>query len=319
VTYFVHGATLGLAWFFAVNVALSVVVALLADHLRRSASWLLAARLMPAVLSAGFVVGIFLPSYWRLEPRDFAEDLDFTLTILAAGAIAVLATAFGRGAVAWWGASRRARSWTNVGEPLALEGVKFPAFRIEAAEPVMALAGILRPRLIVTRGLIEALTSDELAASLEHEIGHYRAWDNLKRLAMRAAPDVLRWMPAACAIEREWAAASERRADAVASITGNRQMRLALASALVKVARLMPVITPMNEPISTLVGGGEIAARVQCLIDDSHDRGGNRARCQKVWCAVGATVGVALLGVVAYGPLLEAVHRVTEMLVRELP
>jgi len=89
---------------------------------------------------------------------------------------------------------------------------------------------------------------------------------------------------------------------------------LALASALVKVARLMPErIT--REPISTLIAGGEIAARVRRLLDD-RALAPAAARRQGVRAAALA-LGVAVCA--AYGPLLHAVHHVTEMLVVSLP
>src|SRR5205823_6090137 len=106
------------------------------------------------------------------------------------------------------------------------------------------------------RGLLEALTPEELTAGASHEIAHHRGRDNLKRLAMRGAPDLLHWTPAARALERRWAAAAEHRADATAAIVRSPAARLALASALVKIARLMPVDPPVTDPISTLVGGG---------------------------------------------------------------
>src|ERR1019366_10566357 len=120
---------------------------------------------------------------------------------------------------------------------------------------LMALVGVLRPRLFVARRLLDALTAEELAASVAHEAGHRRAWDNLKRLAMRAAPDLLAITGIARGIERRWASASDHAADRRAA--GDGPTRCALASALVKVARLTPPMTPLAEPISTLVDGGE--------------------------------------------------------------
>jgi Zn-dependent protease with chaperone function len=318
VTYFVHGTVLALFWFLAINVVLSLVVACVVGRARRSASWLLALRMLPAVASIAFVAAIFLPSYWRFEPRNFVEDFDITLTSLAAVAGSVLVSGLVRGGVAWWRAARRAEAWTRMAEPLVVAGVDLPAFRIEAPEALMALAGILRPRLIVTRGLIDTLTPDELAASIEHEVGHYRAWDNLKRLAMRGAPDVLRWMPAAHALEQKWAAAAEHSADVGASISRSPATRLALASALVKVARRMPAAA-ITEPISTLVGGGAIADRVHRLIDDHGEPDDRRGRSLKAVCSAGAAGGAALLLTVGYTPLLESVHKVTEILVQTLP
>lgn len=314
-TYLTHGITLALAWFFAVNAAASAAVALAVRRVPRSASLLLGLRLFPAAISAAFVAAVFLPSYWRFEPRDFTERFDLTLTALAAVAAVLIAAALGRGGAAWWRAARRAHVWTDTAVPLRLAGVEIPVFRIDAPQPLLALAGILHPRLIVTRGLMEALTAEELAASVAHEIGHHSARDNLKRLAMRGAPDLLRWLPAARALERAWAAAAEHDADAAASIARSRAMRLALASALVKVARLMPVAAPPAEPISTLIGGGEIASRVQRLIDDAPGIGSSPRGAR--WFAVAAASAVCLA--VGYGPLLEAVHLATETLVHSLP
>ena len=84
----------------------------------------------------------------------------------------------------------------------------------------MALVGVLRPRLLITRPVLEALTDEELSASVAHELSHWRAWDNLKRLAMRAAPDILFATSAARALERRWAAASEHAADRGAGDSG---------------------------------------------------------------------------------------------------
>ena len=178
----------------------------------------------------------------------------------------------------------------------------------------MALVGIVRSRLLVTRGLIDALTPEELAASIAHEVGHHRAWDNLKRLAMRGAPDLLGWTPAARAIERRWASASEHAADRQAC--GRRSRRAAaLASALVKVARLMPPMTPVNEPISTLIDGGEIASRVQRLLDDG-DPALERRGSPRRWIGVALPLLAVALG---YAPLLRVVHLATELLVHTLP
>jgi Zn-dependent protease with chaperone function len=315
VTYLTHGITLALAWFFVVNAVASAAVAFAVRRVPRSASLLFGLRLFPAAISAAFVAAVFLPSYWRFEPRDFTEGFDLTLTALAGVAAVLIAAALGRGGAAWWRAARRARAWTDTAVPLQLADVEIPVFRIDAAQPLLALAGILHPRLIVTRGLMEALTAEELAASVAHEIGHHSARDNLKRLAMRGAPDVLRWLPAARALERAWAAAAEHDADAAASIARSRAMRLALASALVKVARLMPAAAPPAEPISTLVGGGDIASRVQRLIDDAPGIGSSRHGAR--WFAVAAASAVSLAA--GYGPLLEAVHRATETLVHSLP
>ena len=170
--------------------------------------------------------------------------------------------------------------------PIAIDGAPLPAYRIDAEAPVMALVGILSPKLLVTGGLIDALTPEELAAAVAHELGHWSAWDNLKRLAMAASPDVPGWARAARVFERGWASAAEHQADRCASAAGT-SARFALASALVKVARLMPAAPAIAEPISTLVGGGEIASRVERLIDIDVDAGRDVAPAARGFAAAG--------------------------------
>jgi hypothetical protein len=130
---------------------------------------------------------------------------------------------------------------------------------------------------------------------------------------MRAAPDLLMTMSAARAIEGRWASASEQVADRQACSNG--RARCALASALVKVARLMPPVTPLAEPISTLVDGGDIASRVHRLLDDGEPAPADR-RFPRLWIA-GALPALAVF--IFYAPLLRIVHLATEVLVRSLP
>jgi beta-lactamase regulating signal transducer with metallopeptidase domain len=255
---------------------------------------------------------VFVPSYWRYEPAETLEGFDVTLVAVAAIAVALLAAASARGLRAWRHAERRVRAWMQSARPLGRAHALVPAFEIDGDAPMMALAGVLRPRLLVTRALVAALTDEELAASVAHEIGHCRARDNLKRLVMRAAPDFLTSTPAARTLERRWASAAEHAADRMRD-NATPDARFALASALVKVARLMPPSAASAEPISTLVGGGDIASRVQRLLEDRPPAGA-RGRLSN-WLAV---AGLAVL-VVTYGPLLQIVHQATEILVHALP
>ncbi len=56
-------------------------------------------------------------------------------------------------------------------------------------------AGLLRPRVFVTAGMVASLAADELEAVLVHEAEHARRRDPMRRLAGRAAADVLFWLP----------------------------------------------------------------------------------------------------------------------------
>jgi Zn-dependent protease with chaperone function len=314
--YLLHGTTLALAWFLIFNVAATLVVAMLAAGLTARATatspgfWL-ALRLAPAGVSIVFVAAIFLPSYWRYEPREFVEGFDVTLLTLAVLALAIVVAGAVRGVSAWRRAARRTEQWMRAARPLTVPGTAIPAFAIDAAPPVMALVGVLRPRLLITQPVLDALTDEELRAASAHEAGHWRASDNLKRLAMRAAPDLLSATAAARALERRWVMAAERAADRAAGESGRE--RCALASALVKVARLTPPSVSIAEPISALLDGGDITARVQRLLEDAPPAETRRAAR---WLAVPVAAAALALG---YAPLLRFVHGVTEILVNTLP
>ena len=224
-----------------------------------------------------------------------------------------MVAALSRGWLAWRAAARRARAWTQLARPLSLNGATLPLYAVDCAAPIMALAGVFRPRLLITRGVFDALTEEEVRAGVAHELGHWRARDNLKRLVMRAAPDLLVFTHAAAALESRWASAAEHAADGHAG--ADAPSRCALASALVKIARLTPPATPLGEPISTLVDGGEIASRVERLLSD----GGPAAPSSRRWSVVVAGASLAAGAAAAYGPLLRLVHEATELLLHALP
>jgi Zn-dependent protease with chaperone function len=312
--YLTHGVTLALVWFLSVNLTTSIATAAVArrfaDHDDQSPTFWLTIRLLPSMVAAAFVVLLFVPSYWEYEPREFVEGFDLTLALAATVALVLIAAGLWRGARAWRSAARRTSAWMQHARPMPL-GSMLPAYAIEASQPMMALVGVLRPRLLVTRGLIDALTGSELAASVAHEVGHRRALDNLKRLLMRTSPDC--FTPAAArAIEHRWAAAAERAADRTAT-SGDAADRCALASALVKVARLMPAApVPAAEPISLLVTDGDIAARVRVLLSDAPLPPPRRSSAIR-WLAAGLALTMLAL---TYTPLVRAVHAATEVLVR---
>jgi beta-lactamase regulating signal transducer with metallopeptidase domain len=322
--YVAHGVTLSLAWFVAVNLAVSILIVFAARLvLRRAAvstpsAWLLL-RLSPALMSALFVILLFVPSYWQYEPRESVEGFDLTLTTIAATGIALLVGSLVRGFLAWRSAARRVDDWMKHADPMTAGTT--PCFVIDNDRAMVALSGIWRHRLFVSGPLLAALTGAELAAAVAHELGHRRAWDNLKRLAMRSAPDFLAWFSAAPYLERRWAAAAEHMADGAAGRCATT--RCALASALVKVARLAPTAgnslttgpAPIAEPISTLIGGGEIASRVERLLEDSEPTPHEFKR----YSPVVALVAAASILVMTYGPLVRLVHDATERLIRLLP
>lgn len=314
--YILHGTTLTLVWFAVVNVASAGAVAWLARrvaHVESPSFWFML-RMLPAISAALFAIAVFVPSYSQYEPLESSEGFSVTLTLCASAALAMCLAAAMRAMRAWSRAAARVTMWMQSAQPLGLMRGAMPAYVVDADAPVMALAGVLRPRLLVSRSLVHAFTHEELAASLAHEVEHRRSWDNLKRLVMCGAPDALRIVPAGRFIEQRWALAAEHAADRMDG-DDSAAARCALASALVKVARLRSLQPTAGEPISTLIGGGEIASRVERLLDDTPAV----ERSRRWWPAAVAVMVAAASMAASYGPILRAVHAVTEMLVRMVP
>jgi Zn-dependent protease with chaperone function len=87
---------------------------------------------------------------------------------------------------------------------------------LDTTEPLAFCAGALRPRLFVSRGLIENLRPLELQAVLLHEAHHARRRDPLRRATVHAAGDVLFFAPLMSWWARRYLDSSELAADRAA-------------------------------------------------------------------------------------------------------
>ena len=322
------GFTLALVWFVIINGAATLLVAQAARRLARQerarpAAFWLALRLLPSVVSIVLVATVFAPAYWLHEPRDYSEGFQAVLATFALLAFTVVVASISRAIAAWQRASRRAANWMSVARPVELAGASMPAFRIETDAPVIALVGVFKPKLFISRRVMATLSEEELAASVAHEDGHRRAFDNLKRLALCAAPDFLATTSIARELEQRWASAAEHAADRRAWTASDGEARAgrrcALASAIVKVARLMPPAGRVTEPISTLFDGSDIESRVRSLLDAEAAIERHGVRPRRVVLVIAAALAAIALASAGYAPLLLAAHEATELLVHSLP
>ena len=120
---------------------------------------------------------------------------------------------------------------------LAMSGERRPDLGvtiIETSQPLCLAAGLLRPRVLLSRGLLASLTTDDRAVVLAHEHAHVRRRDALvasvvRVLATLHVPAVSRWLV------RELDVAAEQACDEEAGqMVGDR---LAVASAILAVER----------------------------------------------------------------------------------
>jgi Zn-dependent protease with chaperone function len=272
------------------------------DHLSGEAALLL--RLMPAAAAIALSLGLVMPAFVRYEPMDTRALPGTTGLALGLAGLVLLMEALARGLASWWATGRLVRQWRGLSAPLALEGAPAPCFALRHPFPVVALVGIVRPRLFVAGQVVEALTPAELRAVLTHEGGHLAARDNLKRLFLRFLP-ALGWRGLAARLEARWEGASEMNAD---RWTGP-DAALDLASALLKVARLAPPGMHLGLPVAAFHSGEGVAGRVQALLDTPAEAAGLFGKYFRI------VPLLAALAVLAASGLLPVIHTVSETLV----
>lgn len=102
-------------------------------------------------------------------------------------------------------------------------------------EPVAYTAGLLNQRMVVSKGMVDALDDEELEAVLAHELAHRLRRDNRSGWAILSLGVLMLYNPLALLGLRLIAQERERACDDIAvHVTGKS---LALASALLKVAK----------------------------------------------------------------------------------
>jgi len=246
--FFLLGICILLAVMLALNSIASLVASLLWKVLEpRARTWSAASqasvlcllRTLPVVGGIAIVALLFAPAYLAHEPRDSHEEITLNLGIVAFFSLLGILLAVVRGIVTWRATTRLTADWLSNAERITLPGITMPAFRIEHQFPVVAIVGTFRPRLFIANQIFQSLTGDELSAALAHEVGHVIARDNLKRGLIRACRDMLLIIPCGRGLDNAWKEASEGAADEYAA-GRDRMVGLDLASALVKIARLVP-------------------------------------------------------------------------------
>jgi Zn-dependent protease with chaperone function len=84
---------------------------------------------------------------------------------------------------------------------------------VDAADAFSFAYGMGRPRVVVSRGLVESVAPDELAAVLHHERYHVTNYDPLKVVLARSLPDALFFLPALGELRGRYVAGRELAAD----------------------------------------------------------------------------------------------------------
>jgi Zn-dependent protease with chaperone function len=199
------------------------------------ANAVLSVRLLPAMGSATLVLTVVLPSFLIYEPRHAHDQPGPLLVVSALFSLLVLGDGIRRGLRAW----QATRALVEGSEPVLTRpaGGATDVTVINVQEPLVGVVGSWRQRIVAARSVAAACDHEEFHQVLAHEAAHMDARDNLKLLMLVTMPDALAWLTTGRALTAHWRAATELEADERASGTDPRK-RVALASALIKVARL---------------------------------------------------------------------------------
>lgn len=320
-SYIARLACLSFASFFVVHTALAAAMWAAAPRAiragesmrpRSGARFLLTLRLLPVTFAVLVVGGLCIPSYLWLETNESTERAGFACCAMALLGALICTDSLIRSVrriFVSWRASRRCKR----AEASNLAGHSLPVAVVESEAPVLALAGLIRTRVIVSRSVLRSLSDEELAAAIAHERAHRGSRDNWKRLALALAPEILPFTRAFGVLNRSWAKLVEWAADDEAS-AGNWGRSLSLAAALVRVAGMRG--GNFFSPLASFFMGDnrELSARVDRLLTPSLAPSLARGSSPRVLRAA-VMIGAACFGVLA---IAAAFHPATFASVHEL-
>jgi Zn-dependent protease with chaperone function len=227
-------------------------------------------RISSPVLAVFAVTALVIPAFLIYEPYSTTEVVSKKLAALALVSAVGVAFALWRGVRSWWATQTLLRKWLAIAEPIKIARMDLPTFRIPNPFPIIAVVGTITPRLFIAEQVLASLSEDELSAALAHESGHLTARDNLKRSLLRACRDALMIVPCGRSLDRAWAETAECAADDHAA-QKSPDIALDLASALVKIAKMIPAGAHAAVPVAAFLVGNEetrgVKARVGRLLE----------------------------------------------------
>lgn len=275
----------------------------------RRGRWLLTLRLAPTVAAAAAALALGF-TFLAYEPPDTGEAAGGVLSALAAISVVMAALAISHAArmVASDSALsrlvRHCRQWTGTNGTAAAI--------LETSYPVAAVAGVFRPRLMLSARVLHECGAEEIEAIVAHERAHMRRHDNLSRALLTALPD--RWFAPRTheQIEAAWTLAAEEAADTeAAGRTGTR--RAVLAATLIHVAKMADAAPPAWMPQLAFYQGIGLEYRVRALLAEPRRDSGRIALVE----ASAIALAICLAGLTAMN--FPALHALIEWSVRLLP
>jgi hypothetical protein len=311
------------ASFFALNLAASLLVRISSKSALRfaesitprgAARFLLALRLLPFALAVLFVVGLCVPSYLWLEPAATAERVGVFCVALGFLGAATWLISIARTAVSLIASFRHLLLCRSAGRETLIAWKSSLVLLVEVETPLLALSGLLRPRLLISQSVLRNLSADELDAALSHELAHRASGDNAKRFLLLLAPDILPFVRPLQSLEHCWSRFAEWSADDQAT-SGDPRRALSLAAALVRVARLgsSPPLPYLST--SLLACDRDLSARVDRLLHAMPIARAASEPAHRRLPTAGFLVAGCLAALLLAPSALSSVHELLELLI----
>jgi beta-lactamase regulating signal transducer with metallopeptidase domain len=254
------------------------------------------------LVSAAVVLFLIFPAFLRFEPM-VSEPTGGALLSFAAIGVTIVSIGIARATAAWIRTSRSVRHWIS-GAVVSDLQTDIPILTTQDESPAAVVAGIVRPRLLISRSTTQTLSSNELRLVVAHEREHARRRDNLRKLLLAA-----NFMPFRRQIEQEWALASELAADQAAVANGYDACDL--AAALVKVSRMACGATSLAMNFAA-TSPAVLQMRVQKLIswEPRKSATSTHVLLDLLMAAIALASGMVLF---FSGNILSVVHRISEL------
>jgi len=327
--YYLLGISIALASLLIINLTVAVIVSLtwramsgLAEgaSLGTRARLIFGLRVLPISVAAVAVFAFIVPGYLVHERTNSGEIVSNELALLGIVSAISILIAIGRVLRNGLATRRLMREWLRNSTEMEIAGISVPIYRFNHDFPVLAVVGIWRPRIFVAEKVLTSLGESEFRAAIAHEYGHLTGRDNLRTTVLTFCRDLL-FVPIARDLDKAWAENAEALADEFAATTSGR-VALDLASALVKITRIMPVSPKPLLPAGAYIVShqeGAVAERVRRLLEMT-ETGRSSASRGRFWpfsAYAWPTLLIAILALhIADQSLLLVTHRGMEHFVR---
>jgi hypothetical protein len=270
---------------------------------------LLLLRVFPVLAALYAAIAIALPSYLRLESNTESERIGVWGICFAAFSISLWIRPLIRTIRALSRSAQFVKEARQMAQPSNV--ASSPVWLLGNGGPRIAVAGLFRPRVLLSESVLRIFSQEELDVVLLHEQAHQQSRDNLRRLLLLLFPDALPFVSFAHSLDKACKRLVEWAADDYAS-AGDSRSSITLARALVCFARHQPRGSACTLATSLVDDTCDLARRVERLLSP-RQTAPSGARTYAA-CAVLIAASTVIFAAAIHSAGLPNIHRLLEFL-----